>query len=135
MDNLNKENFFNELMEKYPAATKDFCNWIDKYKDQNFWDRLFGNNYRDDHSNWIKFHHIPMEMQIGIIFKYFSENVGRYKNPLAPRDCIQFTISTLLFDRKILIEIIIRFFSAIEAKLHKSYTKNDRLPESTESAE
>lgn len=137
MDNLNKENFFNELMEKYPAATKDFCNWIDKYKDANFWDRLFGNNYRDDNSTWIKFHHIPIEMQLGIILRYFSDSIGRiqYENPLSPKDCTRFTLASFLFVRKDLIEVITRTFGAIEIKLNKSYKKNVRLQQSPESTD
>lgn len=62
MENLNKENFWNGMYYHYPKATKEFCDWIDKYKEQNNWDKLFADG--------IKFHHIPIEMQFGILVEY-----------------------------------------------------------------
>lgn len=41
MENLNKENFWDELYKKYPKGMKVFCDWIDEYKKQNNWDEFF----------------------------------------------------------------------------------------------
>lgn len=58
LTNLNKENFFDKLYEDYPNAMQEFCNWIDEYKKENNWIELFGEK--------IKYHHLPIAMQIGI---------------------------------------------------------------------
>lgn len=75
MQNLTKENFFNEMKEKYPLAMKDFCNWIDKYKVQNNWDMLFNGGLQiTEHveTRAPKFHDLPFAMQIGIMAQYFN---------------------------------------------------------------
>jgi hypothetical protein len=41
MENLTKENFWNALTEKYPEQMKQFCAWIDEYKNRVNWDSLF----------------------------------------------------------------------------------------------
>lgn len=80
MENLNKENFWNDMMQKYPQAMEQFCKWIDAYKNKNNWDKLFnagvevfarawdGNGYDKTGGETIapKFHHLPIEMQAGI---------------------------------------------------------------------
>lgn len=74
MNNLNLENFFNRITEKYPVAMKVFSAWIDIYKVQNNWDQMF--SFRpipEDGSSIYKFHHIPFEMQIGIIVKFIRD--------------------------------------------------------------
>lgn len=38
---LTKENFWNGMMEKYPAAMQKFCKWIDEYKIREPWEQLF----------------------------------------------------------------------------------------------
>lgn len=74
MENLNKENFFNEIQLKYPKAMDQFRKWIDEYKSSVFWDILFCNQtYIKPGSKFIKFHDIPFEMQVGIIDKFFHE--------------------------------------------------------------
>lgn len=55
---LTKEDFFNGLYEVYPNAMKEFCDWIDNYKVDNNWNELFGEK--------VKYHHLPIAMQIGI---------------------------------------------------------------------
>ncbi len=65
MENLNKENFWNALMAKYPKAVEHFCNWIDEYKNEVKWNDIFGKN--------VKFHDLPFEMQNGIIARYELE--------------------------------------------------------------
>lgn len=81
MENLNKENFWNELYEKYPLGMKIFCDWIDEYKLKNNWDMLFFNNRKASpqskcRSQSIKFHDIPLAMQIGIWIEFASELSG-----------------------------------------------------------
>lgn len=84
MQNLNKENFWNALLEKYPEAVELFCKWIDKYKAEVGWDKLFGNGVtqaqHDEENNLvgyetraIKFHNIPFEMQNGILARFDIE--------------------------------------------------------------
>ena len=69
MENLNKQNFFTEeWTAKYPKTSKAFCEWIDKYKERVGWGNLF--------TKGDKFHDIPLEMQIGIISKWFHEYSG-----------------------------------------------------------
>src|SRR5687768_11595223 len=73
MQNLNKENFFNEIGKKYPQALAHFNQWIDEYKKEVGWDELFGNVYRPDHSDEIKFHDLPYDMQNGIFARFDLE--------------------------------------------------------------
>ena len=67
-DNLNKENFWNKCMEFYPKTTKDFCEFIDSYKQKVHWELLFQNYFNNKVG--VKFHDIPFEMQLGIIIRY-----------------------------------------------------------------
>lgn len=78
MNNLSKENFFNEMSTKYPSAMERFCNWVDDYKKSVNWSLLFNSD-----SNWQdaagknapapRLHDIPYEMQFGILIKFASE--------------------------------------------------------------
>jgi len=65
MENLNKENFWNELHSQCPTAVAYFCDWIDRYKTANNWNELFGEA--------VKFHHLPFEMQNRIIAAFELE--------------------------------------------------------------
>lgn len=65
--NLTKENFWNEQMEKFPKSMKIFCAWIDEYKKTVDWVNLF-----NEHLN-IKFHDIPYEMQQGIWIAFVKD--------------------------------------------------------------
>lgn len=65
MENLNKENFWNELHKQCPEAVDHFCNWIDDFKKANDWDSLFDPE--------LKFHDLPFDMQNGIIARYELE--------------------------------------------------------------
>lgn len=65
MENLNKQNFWNELNEKCPAVMAKFCKFIDEYKRKNDWKLMFKSR--------IKFHDIPVEMQTGIVVKFIME--------------------------------------------------------------
>lgn len=78
MESLTKENFFNNLKEKYPLAIEDFCIWMDKYKKENNWEELFNSGYEDiskdsktGFSKAPKFHDLPLAIQIGILHQYF----------------------------------------------------------------
>lgn len=57
-DNLSKEMFWDSLFEQYPKATKEFCDFVDKYKEERKWNALFGSR--------IKYHHLPIELQVGV---------------------------------------------------------------------
>ena len=68
--NLTKENFFNEMKEKYPNSMKHFCDWIDEYKKEVGWIDLFG--------NIIKYHSLPYAMQYGIWIEYCRESLSNF---------------------------------------------------------
>lgn len=75
---LTKENFWNEMYEKYPDAMKTFCAWIDEYKERVKWDSLFYNESDDFYEyavkgRRIKYHDLPIAMQIGIFLQFVSE--------------------------------------------------------------
>jgi hypothetical protein len=78
-DNLNKQNFWNDLKIKCPNAVAHFCIWIDQYKLVTDWNKLFNektipppiNGYSDIVLKAPKFHDLPVEMQLGILIRYF----------------------------------------------------------------
>lgn len=67
MKNLNKENFWNRVYADYPMATQAFCDWIDAYKQETGWTAKAPN---------IKFHDLPIEMQVGILQRFFTEKTN-----------------------------------------------------------
>jgi len=71
MDNLGKENFWNEMKDKYPYSVDVFCKWIDGYKNKVGWANIFGPK--------VKFHDIPYEMQMGIMNRFFIETYAGEK--------------------------------------------------------
>lgn len=73
MQNLNKENFWNDLLEKYPEAVELFCKWIDRYKAEVGWDELFNQTGLSNEDKQVKFHDIPFEMQNGILARFDIE--------------------------------------------------------------
>lgn len=76
---LTKENFWNEMMEKYPNATKAFCDWIDEYKKAVGWGNLFNEGLPDTKgifSEAPKFHDLPYAMQVGIWLEYVCNRGG-----------------------------------------------------------
>lgn len=77
MDKLTKENFFNEMQQKFPKAMESFCRWIDNYKFATNWTKLFNAGYSDRKSGSTqapKYHDLPIAMQLGI----FSQWVHYY---------------------------------------------------------
>ena len=91
MESLTKENFWNELAEKYPAQMKKFCDWIDEYKKRINWNELFNKFYSTNGSavpeimNVPKYHDLPVAMQIGIFFQFTVEQEQNYLLDDAPR--------------------------------------------------
>lgn len=81
MENLNKENFFNEVEALCPMAMEYFKRWIDEYKKEVGWSALFGESQSQlKPKNGIKvgriapkFHDLPFEMQNGIIARFELE--------------------------------------------------------------
>lgn len=75
--NLNKEDFWNEMSEKYPKAVKDFCDWIDEFKVLVFWNDLFNSNsdyqdYNGKNAPAPKYHEVPIFIQYGVWLEYLS---------------------------------------------------------------
>lgn len=90
MESLTKENFWNELLEKYPEQMKVFCAWIDGYKKRVNWNKLFNSdsdyqNYEGKNAPAPKYHDLPIAMQIGIFMQFLAE-----QNPDCMKDWLQF---------------------------------------------
>lgn len=91
IENLTKENFWNEMQKEYPKAMKKFCDWIDKYKEENNWERLFNTGYdsgytldRDSKMTTTqapKYHELPLSMQMGIFCQFQFEEQNSMKSP------------------------------------------------------
>lgn len=82
METLTKENFWNEMEQKYPKAMAHFKEWTDEYKEQNGWSSLFNETRKGDCGNgscgWPenyapKYHELPIAMQFGIFLQFCSE--------------------------------------------------------------
>lgn len=81
MDSLIKENFWNELKEKYPAVMHKFLSWVDEYKKQVNWEQLFNYGIHLHASQgWHnpKYHDLPIAMQIGIFIQFTIMTKNRY---------------------------------------------------------
>ena len=72
MEKLTKENFWNDLYDQYPGEMKKFCDWIDDYKKRVDWQKLFFTPHAT-HKRDIKYHDLPIAMQIGIFLQYVAE--------------------------------------------------------------
>lgn len=76
METLTKENFWDEMSQKYPKAMKHFGEWIDQYKSEHDWDELFrGNKVFGEHTYYRskpspKYHELPIAMQFGIFIEW-----------------------------------------------------------------
>lgn len=62
---LTLENFWNPLKKIYPDSMNAFCKWVDEYKKRVNWPELLGSA--------IKYHDLPIAMQIGIFFQFTFE--------------------------------------------------------------
>lgn len=78
IENLTKENFWNEMEEKYSLAMEKFHKWINEYKKENNWDKLF--NTTELPSDYMveapKFHDLPFAIQMGIFMQFQIELDG-----------------------------------------------------------
>lgn len=72
--NLTKESFWNNIEKKFPDAFKKFSIWIDQYKIDVNWDSIF--QLKPGMTETIKYHDLPIEMQLGILGKFMIENTG-----------------------------------------------------------
>lgn len=88
-DNLTKEGFWDALYEMYPDAMQEFCDWIDEYKAENGWADLF--------KDGIKYHHLPIEMQIGLWIAFVMEQT--------PSDIV-FAIDERIYDQENIYEFV-----------------------------
>lgn len=70
MESLTKENFWNEMEQKYPRAMAHFQNWIDGYKRANKWNRLFNGHATGEGAIVPKYHELPIAIQFGIFLEY-----------------------------------------------------------------
>lgn len=85
METLTKENFWNEMEQKYPKAMKHFLEWVNSYKEENSWNQLFNSGkvgsgtYKSNDGLLItnytdvlapKYHELPIAMQFGILIEY-----------------------------------------------------------------
>lgn len=113
MKNLNKTNFFTpEWIEKFPLASKAFCEWIDEYKKEVRWTDMmcdYTKTTKDVYHSF-KFHDIPLEMQLGIIGRFFCTYFPCvFWSPQTEEDAI------------LLISHIWNNFYGLEKKLRKPY--------------
>lgn len=79
MQNLNKDNYFDALMKKYPKALELFCAWVDRYKETVGWKQLFNSdsewqNAQGKNAPAPKFHDLPYELQYGVLLRFFAEH-------------------------------------------------------------
>jgi len=109
-ENLNKKNFWNIAMEMCPLSVTAFLQWIDGYKRESY----VPLNTEGATSKWgavangYKFHDLPMEMQVGIIFRFFYERsltIG----------LIDIEINT--FNPEVWVDIICRYFMLEERNM------------------
>lgn len=108
---LSKENFWDEMEQKYPKAIKYFKEWVDWYKAHNDWNMLF--NYKGEFFDWVdpdnhskggtrriavapKCHELPIAMQFGIFIEFIA-NVIEVKALTAnnPRKTIEYHLKKL----------------------------------------
>lgn len=85
MENLNKDNFWNKQYQETPEAVQVFCDWIDQYKADVYWNELFNADYYKDASSEStekteapKFHALPLAMQIGILQQFAADVCAKY---------------------------------------------------------
>lgn len=78
-ENLNKENFWNDLHARFPIGTQVFCDWIDKWKAENGWGslRLELKDQDSTHYEPVKFHDYPLAVQAGILAQFDTEVNGQ----------------------------------------------------------
>ncbi len=80
-ESLTKENFFDEMNNKYPFGLAQFLKWLDKYKKEIGWENVFNgiktmNQGVGFEKESCKFHELPIAMQMGIYFQFMRERGG-----------------------------------------------------------
>jgi hypothetical protein len=65
MENLGKENFWDAIRDRYPEGFIHFTEWVDRYKEEIGWDKIFAPG--------VKFHDVPLDIQNGIIARFDLE--------------------------------------------------------------
>ncbi len=122
MDTLTKENFWDEMEQRYPKAMAHFKEWIDRYKSEHNWEQLFnhgafmsGKIYPNPHKVVApKYHELPIAMQFGI----FLEWIQQFSNQ-------RFRVS--LFERKELegytLAYKISFLAIVKASITRALIK------------
>jgi hypothetical protein len=81
MNKMSKENFWNDIESRWAGGFEFFKQWIDDYKKEVGWEKLFGTQ--------IKYHDLPEAMQIGIFLQYTIEANGtRYHFEILEDDTI-----------------------------------------------
>lgn len=79
MENLNKENFWNEQQKETPEAVELFDKWFSIYKDQNDFIALFNSGIYHQTKKGIQitehrtFCQLPLAMQLGILQQFKKE--------------------------------------------------------------
>lgn len=110
METLTKENFWDEMEQKYPKAMAHFKRWIDQYKEENNWYNLFNSGihkghavgfYESNKTEASKYHELPIAMQFGIFVEYSNSVIKAYRlHPSSARMESQ----DLIFETKQLVE-------------------------------
>lgn len=65
-----EKGFFDEIKEIYPEEVEHFLKWIDQYKADHNWNKLFNIT---GFMAGVKYHELPFAMQLGIIAQYLIE--------------------------------------------------------------
>jgi hypothetical protein len=71
MENKNQHPFWSATKKAAPTIYDSLLKWVDQYKIELKWDQLFAPG--------IKFHDLPIEMQVGVISKFLHEAGGNDK--------------------------------------------------------
>lgn len=80
-ETLTKENFWDDMEQKYPKAMAHFKAWIDQYKTEHDWEYLFNVNVRYEQAGVPgrilltispKYHELPIAMQFGIFLEWLQ---------------------------------------------------------------
>jgi hypothetical protein len=77
MYKITRKNYFTkEWAEKFPLAKENFDNWLAVFKTDIMWNELFVNldESRINYPVYPKFQDIPVELQFGILMRYFEQH-------------------------------------------------------------
>lgn len=80
MDALNKKNFWDEMQKECPDAVQDFNKWLYGYYKKVKWEQFMPK---------AKFYDLPIEMQVGILFKYFDMMDYGHFNTDELKECLR----------------------------------------------